>query len=86
MSRRFGMPATVAASLLLFLAGLYLRLRAAYGPFNLSLRPGDWIVLWELLRTGQVSTRVLLEGGLVGLLLAGVPWLLRAAIAAIGRT
>lgn len=69
--------AAAAASLLLFLGGLYLRLHLAYGPFNLSLRPGDWIVLWELFRTGQISTRVVLEGTAAGLALALVPWGLR---------
>ena len=56
-----------------FAAGFFLRMNAAYGPFNLSARPGDWTVLWELWRHGQIASRVV----------AGEPWWLAAAAAAV---
>ena len=55
---------------------LFLRMNQAYGPFNLSANPGDWQVLWELLRHQQIDARVVLEGVALGLLAALVPWLL----------
>lgn len=57
-----------------FAAGFYLRMNAAYGPLNLSLRPEDWLVLWELFQTGQISTRVLLESLAAGTAGALIPW------------
>jgi hypothetical protein len=48
---------------------------AAYGPFNLSTSPADWIVLWELLRHGQIAPRVVLECAAFGLAAAALPWL-----------
>lgn len=74
MGRRIWLVAGAAASLILFLGGLYGRLHLAYGPFNLSLRPADWIALWELFRTGQISTRVVAEGVAAGLALSLLPW------------
>ena len=58
-----------------FGAAVFLRMRAAYGPFNLSSDPGDWTVLWELLRHGQIATAVVLESVALGTLAAAVPWL-----------
>lgn len=78
-SSRLGTVAWTAASLLLFAGGAYARLRAAYGPLDLGPRPEDWLVLWELLRAGQISGRVLLESGLLGLALGFLPWLVRDA-------
>jgi hypothetical protein len=59
-----------------FAVALFLRMNEAYGPFHLSARPGDWQVLWELLRHQQISGRVVLEGVALGLVAALVPWLL----------
>ena len=50
-------------------------MRAAYGPLNLSMDPGDWAVLWELLRHGQIAPRVVLESAALGAAAAAVPWL-----------
>jgi hypothetical protein len=66
-----------AGSATIFVAALFLRLDAAYGPLNLSLDPGDWTVLWELLRHGQIAPRVVAEGAALGAAAAG-PWVLYA--------
>ena len=66
----------VAGSVVTFAVALFLRMNRAYGPFNLSANPGDWQVLWELLRHQQIDARVVLEGVALGLLAALVPWLL----------
>jgi hypothetical protein len=65
-----------ATSVAAFAGTLFLRMDRAYGPFNLSARPGDWQVLWELLRHQQIDGRVVLEGVALGLLAALVPWVL----------
>lgn len=85
MSHRVWIGACAIASLFLFLLGIYVRMHAAYGPFNLSLRAGDWLVLWELFQTGQVSNRILLESVLAGLAFALVPWVIYAARGLIQR-
>jgi hypothetical protein len=59
-----------------FAVALFLRMDQAYGPFNLSARPGDWEVLWELLRHQQIDGRVVMEGVALAGLAALVPWLL----------
>ncbi|HEY7602135.1 MAG TPA: hypothetical protein VIB60_06485 [Methylomirabilota bacterium] len=56
----------------------FLRMSAAYGPLHLSLHPGDWTVLWELWRHGQIATRVVGESALLGAAAAAVPWALLA--------
>ena len=66
----------VTGSVVGFVLALFLRMNQAYGPFNLSANPGDWQVLWELLRHQQIEARVVLEGVALGLLAALVPWLL----------
>ena len=65
-----------AGSVVAFAAALFWRMNRAYGPFNLSARPGDWQVLWELLRHQQIAGRIVLEGVALGLLAGLVPWLL----------
>jgi hypothetical protein len=65
-----------AGSVIAFAATLFLRMNQAYGPFNLSANPGDWQVLWELLRHQQIDARVVREGVALGLLAALGPWLL----------
>jgi hypothetical protein len=74
--RRTGAGLAAAASVVAFAAGAFLRMNAAYGPFNLSGRPGDWMVLWELLRHQQIAAGVVWESILIGTLGALVPWLL----------
>ena len=70
--------ATVA-SLTAFVATCFLRLNAAYGPFNVSLHPRDWpsdaMVLWELQRNGQIALGIVLEGLVLGAAAAVVPWI-----------
>jgi hypothetical protein len=63
-----------AGSAAAFVVAFYLRLDAAYGPFNLSWRPGDWSVLWELLRHGQIAPGIVAEGVALGAGAAAVPW------------
>jgi hypothetical protein len=63
------------ASVAAFAAGVFVRMNAAYGPLNLSLDPTDWRLLVDLLRMGQIATRVVLESALLGIAAAAVPWL-----------
>jgi hypothetical protein len=65
---------SVAAAALAF----YLRMDAAYGPLRLSLDPGDWAVLWDLWRHGQIAPGVVAEGTALAAAAATVPWLLFA--------
>ena len=74
MTRRGGAWLAAAGSLVAFPAALYLRMNAAYGPFNLSVDPGDWAVVWELWRQGQIASGVVVEGAVLGAAAAGVPW------------
>jgi hypothetical protein len=73
---RRGTWLAAVGSVAAFAVALFLRMDRAYGPFNLSARPGDWKVLWELLRHQQIDARVVMEGAAVGLVAALVPWLL----------
>jgi hypothetical protein len=75
VTRRAGTWLAALASAAAFGAAVFLRMRAAYGPFNLSIDPGDWAVLWELLRHGQIASRVVLESAALGAMAAAVPWL-----------
>jgi hypothetical protein len=59
-----------------FALAFFLRMSAAYGPLNLSLHPSDWAVLWELWRHGQIATRVVAQGVLLGAVAAAVLWVL----------
>jgi hypothetical protein len=63
-----------AGSAAAFVVAFYLRLDAAYGPFNLSWRAGDWTVLWELLRHGQIAPAIVAESLALGAAAAAVPW------------
>jgi hypothetical protein len=74
MTRRGGARLTAAASAGAFVAAFFLRMNSAYGPFNLSLHPSDWTVLWELLRHGQIASRIVVESALLGAAAAVVPW------------
>jgi hypothetical protein len=49
-------------------------MNAAYGPFNLSLHPDDWLVLWELWRLGQIAPRIVVQSLVLGVAAAAVPW------------
>lgn len=75
MTRRAGAWLAAAGSAVAFGVAVYLRMSAAYGPFRLSVEPGDWGVLWELLRHGQIAPRVLLECAALGIAAATLPWL-----------
>ncbi len=57
-----------------FALAFFLRMRAAYGPLNLSLYPGDWAVLWELWRHGQIATAIVVQGAALGAAAAMLPW------------
>jgi hypothetical protein len=76
--RRSGAALAALGSLIAFVAALFLRLDAAYGPFNLSLHPSDWTVVWELYRHGQIAPAVVAQGAGLGVAAAAVPWLLFA--------
>ena len=65
-----------AGSVAVFAVAFFLRMNQAYGPFNFSARPGDWQVLWELLRHQQIDGRIVLESVALGVLAGLVPWLL----------
>jgi hypothetical protein len=76
VTERGGVWLAGAGSVAAFVLAFFLRMRAAYGPLHLSLDPGDWTVLWELWRHGQIATRVVGEGVAVGAAAAAVPWAL----------
>ena len=78
MTIRPGGALAAVASLVAFAAVFYWRLDAAYGPFNLSRDPADWLVLWELGRAGQIAGPVVAQAVGLGAVAAAVPWLLRA--------
>jgi hypothetical protein len=75
MTRRTGVRLAAVGSVAGFAAAAHWRLDAAYGPLRLSADPGDWMVLWELFRHGQIAGRVVLESVAVGTAAAVVPWL-----------
>ena len=74
MTRRATAWLAACGSAVAFGTAAFLRMRAAYGPFHLSSDPGDWTVLWELLRHGQIATGVVLESVALGAVAAAVPW------------
>jgi hypothetical protein len=55
-------------------------MNGAYGPFNLSLRSGDWTVLWELWLNGQIAPRVVAESAAMGVAAAAVPGMIYVAL------
>ena len=76
MTRRGATGLAAAGSAVAFALALYLRLNAAYGPFNLSSNPSDWTVLWELWRNGQIAQNVVAQGAALGAAAAAVPWVI----------
>lgn len=74
MTRRGGTWLAAAASVVAFAAACFLRMNAAYGPFNLSFHPDDWMVLWELWRLGQIAPRIVVQSAALGAVAAAVPW------------
>jgi hypothetical protein len=75
MTRAAAAWLAAGGSAVAFVVAAYLRMNAAYGPFRLSADAGDWMVLWELLRHGQIASRVLLECTALGIAAAALPWL-----------
>ena len=74
MTRRARAVVAALASVAAFVAAVFLRMNAAYGPFNLSADLADWTVLWELLMSGQIAGLVVAEAAALGVLAAAVPW------------
>jgi hypothetical protein len=70
-----------AGSVTAFAAAFFLRMDAAYGPFNLSFDPGDWAIVWELWRHGQIASGVVAQSVALGLAAAALPWMARRLIA-----
>ena len=75
MTRRGGAWLATAGSAAAFAAAFFLRMNAAYGPFNLSFHPGDWTVVWELWRHGQIASRIVVQSAGLGAAAAAVPWM-----------
>lgn len=75
MTRRGKAWLAAAGSVAAFVAAFFLRMNAAYGPFNLSFHPGDWTVVWELWRHGQIATRIVVQSAGLGAAAAAVPWM-----------
>jgi hypothetical protein len=76
VTRRAGAWLAGTASAGAFAAAFFLRMNAAYGPFNLSADAGDWIVLWDLWRQGQIASDIVAQSALVGAAAAAIPWLI----------
>jgi hypothetical protein len=74
VTRRSAAGLAAAGSAAAFVTALYLRLNAAYGPFNLSWNPADWTVLWELWRHGQIARDVAGQAVVLGAAAAALPW------------
>jgi hypothetical protein len=74
VTRRGGAWLAAAGSAAAFAAAFFLRMNAAYGPFNLSLDLRDWTVLWELLRHGQIASRIVVQSALLGAAAAAISW------------
>lgn len=74
MTRRRGAWLAAAASAAAFAAAFFLRMNAAYGPFNLSWHAGDWIVLWELFRHRQIAPHLVAQAAVLAAAAAVVPW------------
>ena len=85
MTRRWGPAVAVAGSVAAFCGGFFVRMNAAYGPFNLSARPDDWVVLWELWRHGQIASGIVAEAVGLAAAAATVPWVLWALLARPGQ-
>jgi hypothetical protein len=78
MTRRTEAGLAAAGSAAAFALAFYLRMNAAYGPLNLSLRPDDWTVLWELWRHGQIAPGIVAQGAGLAAAAAAVPWVVFA--------
>jgi hypothetical protein len=74
VTRREAGALAAAGSLIAFAVAFFLRMNAAYGPFNLSLDAGDWTVLWELWLHGQIAPRVVAQSVGLGVAAAALPW------------
>jgi hypothetical protein len=86
VTRRGGTWLALAGSATAFVATVFLRMNAAYGPFNLAFRASDWTVLWELWRHGQIASRVVAESVAAGAAAATVPWLIFGLLSRRRRT
>lgn len=75
MTRRGGAGLAAAGSVAAFAAAFFVRMNAAYGPFNLSVHPSDWTVVWELWRHGQIASRIVVQSAVLGAAAAAVPWM-----------
>ena len=74
MTRRGMVWLAGVASAAAFVVTFYLRMNAVYGPLNLSVHLDDWLVIWELLRHGQIALRVVVQSAVLGVAAAAVPW------------
>jgi hypothetical protein len=61
-----------------FAAAVFLRMDAAYGPLKLSVHPGDWRLVWELWRDGQIPSSIVAQSVGLGAAAAVVPWIVLA--------
>jgi hypothetical protein len=75
VTRPGGAWLAAAGSAAAFAAAFFLRMNAAYGPFNLSFHPSDWMVVWELLRQGQIASRIVVQSAVLGAAAGTVPWM-----------
>lgn len=80
MTRRGGAWFAALGSVAAFTAVFFLRLNAAYGPFNLSSHASDWVVVWELWRHSQIATPIVVQGAGLGTAAAAVPWMVFALL------
>lgn len=76
MTRRGRAWLAAAGSVAAFAAAFFLRMNAAYGPFDLSSQPRDWMVIWELWRHGQIASRIVAQSAMLGAAAAAVPWMI----------
>jgi hypothetical protein len=74
VTRRAARRLAGAGSLVAFPVAFFLRMDAAYGPFNLSLHAGDWTVVWELWRHGQIAPGIVAQSVGLGVAAAAIPW------------
>jgi hypothetical protein len=74
VTRRGAEWLAAAASAAAFAAAFFLRMDAAYGPFNLSADPGDWAIVLELWRHGQIASGIVAQGAALGVAAAALPW------------
>jgi len=81
VTRPAGAGLAAAGSVAAFAAAFFLRMNAAYGPFNLSVDPGDWTVLWELWRHGQIAAPVVAQSAGLGAAAAAIPWMVFGRLA-----